>query len=254
MPAPNEVGVSMAQLYLHVKDVDSSKAFWITLGGMPTKLGAMDVVKFSGLMIILQQGDPSGGTVGSTVNHFGFVVPNVQAILAKLMTAGLKTQAGSRPQQGYVFTPDDLTRVEFAEDPTQSVPIAAQHIHFWVAPIGPNPGTPEDMQAWYLKVFGAKPGTFLSVTGAATPGGSDLPGIQLRFAKTDMATVATRGRMLDHIGFEVKNLEAFCKKAEANGVKFDPAYTKRSKLGISEAYTVDPWGTSIELTEGMGRL
>jgi predicted enzyme related to lactoylglutathione lyase len=60
--------------------------------------------------------------------------------------------------------------------------------------------------------------------------------------------------MLDHIGFEITNLEAFCKKAEASGVKLDLPFTKRPELGISMAYITDPWGTYIELTEGLNKL
>jgi hypothetical protein len=33
--------------------------------------------------------------------------------------------------------------------------------------------------------------------------------------------VTTKGRALDHIGFDVNNLQAFCKKPEASGIKLD---------------------------------
>jgi len=59
--------------------------------------------------------------------------------------------------------------------------------------------------------------------------------------------------MLDHIGLEVRNLEAFCRKLEANGVKFDARY-KKQPSGIATALLTDPWGTSIELTEGLNKL
>jgi hypothetical protein len=52
----------------------------------------------------------------------------------------------------------------------------------------------------------------------------------------------------------VKNLEAFCRKLEASGVKFDRPYTKVPQLGLSVAFLTDPWGTYIELTEGLDRL
>ena len=38
--------------------------------------------------------------------------------------------------------------------------------------------------------------------------------------------VGTRGRVVDHIGFEVKDLEAFCRKLEGMGIKLDRPYTK----------------------------
>jgi catechol 2,3-dioxygenase-like lactoylglutathione lyase family enzyme len=56
---------------------------------------------------------------------------------------------------------------------------------------------------------------------------------------------------MDHIGFEVKNLEAFCKKLEAQGVKFEIPYRDVPQLGLKIAFLVDPEGTRIELTEGL---
>ena len=38
---------------------------------------------------------------------------------------------------------------------------------------------------------------------------------------TRAALLPTKGQTLNHVGFEVKGLEAFCKKLEATGVKFD---------------------------------
>jgi hypothetical protein len=59
---------------------------------------------------------------------------------------------------------------------------------------------------------------------------------------------------MDYIGFEVKNLEAFCKKLEGNGVKFDKPYSKALHPGFASAQLTDPWGTSIELTEGLNHF
>ena len=67
-------------------------------------------------------------------------------------------------------------------------------------------------------------------------------------------TVGTTGRAIDHIGFEVKNLEAFTKKLEAQGIKLDRPYTKVPQLGIAIAFMKDPWGTNIEMTEGLADI
>ena len=139
---------------------------------------------------------------------------------------------------------DGLVRIEILENTQQSAPIAFDHVHFWLG----DAATLPQIQAWYAKTFGAK---------AAKRGQFDadfLPGVTLLFAKSDAATVPTKGRAVDHIGFEIKNLEAFCKKAEVEGVKFDMPFTKRPDLGISLAFITDPWGTYIELNEGLDRL
>jgi predicted enzyme related to lactoylglutathione lyase len=64
-----------------------------------------------------------------------------------------------------------------------------------------------------------------------------------------MPQVTTKGRVLDHIGFDVKNLEAFTKKFEAAGGKLDRPYTKNPQAGTALAFITDPWGTYIELNE-----
>ena len=48
------------------------------------------------------------------------------------------------------------------------------------------------------------------------------------------------GRALDHIDFDVNNLEAFCKKLEASGIKLDRPYSKNAN-GIGIAFIYDPW-------------
>ena len=63
--------------------------------------------------------------------------------------------------------------------------------------------------------------------------------------------VRTKGRSLDHIGFEVDNLEAFCKQLEAKGITLDRPYTRIDELDIAFAFLTDPDGTYIELTEGL---
>ena len=63
-----------------------------------------------------------------------------------------------------------------------------------------------------------------------------------------------RARAMDHIGFEVKGLEAFTKKLEAQGIKLTSPYRQVPALGISIAFITDPWGTYIELTEGLDKI
>ncbi len=122
-----------------------------------------------------------------------------------------------------------------------SVPVAHHHIHFFN-------GAVFETQDWYAKMFGAKKGKRGKFDAA------DLPGVNLSFSLSDTPVVGTKGRAMDHIGFEVKDLEAFTKKMEAAGVKFDVPYRKVPALGIAIAFFTDPWGTYVELTEGLNKL
>jgi hypothetical protein len=78
--------------------------------------------------------------------------------------------------------------------------------------------------------------------------------VSLNFSPSPIPVVGTQGRSLDHVGFEVKNLEEFCKKLEADGIKMAVPYRKVPALNISIAFITDPWGTYIELTEGLDKV
>jgi hypothetical protein len=132
---------------------------------------------------------------------------------------------------GYIYSPDDL-KIEILNSAKStaalgmsSVPpaspltgsIACDHIHFAV-----EESSVAEMQAWYARMFGAKAFFDPVRVGPGEPIRTDnLPGVNLKFSKSPDSPVPTKGRALDHIGFEVKNLEAFGKKLEASGVEFD---------------------------------
>ena len=180
----------------------------------------------------------SGGTEGTVINHVGFLVPNVQEAVAKWKAAGVAVAPGSneRIDQAWITTADGL-RVEILEDKNQTIPIRHHHVHFYVPQSAIS-----DMQAWYAKHFGAKPGMRGQFQAA------DIPGANLTFTKTDTPTVPTKGRILDHIGFDVKDLAAFAKKLEAAGIKLDQTIVTQP-TGAKLTFIHDPWGTSIELNE-----
>ena len=47
-------------------------------------------------------------SVGSVVGHIGFHVPDTNAAMARWKAAGLETEAGQNPGQGFVWTPDKM--------------------------------------------------------------------------------------------------------------------------------------------------
>jgi catechol 2,3-dioxygenase-like lactoylglutathione lyase family enzyme len=121
-----------------------------------------------------------------------------------------------------------------------ATPAANHHVHFYTTDV-------EATRAWYVHMFGATAGKRGPFEAA------DLPGVNLTFSKSEATLAGTKGRALDHIGFEVKNLEAFTKKLTEAGVKLDLPFTKVPSLNLNIAFLTDPWGTYIELTEGLDR-
>jgi len=239
----NEMGVTMGHYHMNSRDIEANKKILVAMGGTYKKNGNFDMVMFPNVVVFLNQGPgtppATGGSVGTVVNHFGFLVPNVQASIAKWRAAGVTVEPGGngRMDQAFVTTPDGV-RIEILEDKDQTVPIRNHHIHFYV-----QADEIPKIQAWYAKTFGAKPGMRGQNVAA------DLPGVNLSFSKTDMPAVSTKGHTLDHIGFDVKNLEAFCKKAQADGIKVDRPYALNAQSGTGICFISDPWGTSIELNE-----
>ena len=260
---PNGVGVAMGHLHYSVKDLEANRKFWIALGAQPMMMGTREVFKFPGVLVLLNQVDATAGTEGSVINHVGFQVQNTVKTLERLKALGYKTEKAPSGTLtvGSVYSPEE-ERIELLEDqsvnvkfvadgpansykppPPMTAPIALHHVHYYV---------PEsDVQAvkdWYVKLFGAVPGrrywTLNDFYAAA-----DLPGLNINVAPHEKQA-PLKGRRLDHIGFEVTNLEAFCKKLEASGVNLDRPYAK-NPTGLATAFFTDPWGVYVELTEGL---
>lgn len=244
LPAPNASGVAMGHLHFKVRDLEAHRKLWVdVLGATPGKLGNMLMMKIPGTILLFEPGQPTGGTNGSVVGHLGFKVRDLKGTLAKVRSAGIKvTREIPESRAAFLMGPDQV-EIELIEDPAISAPTVHHHIHFFNQAV-------DQTKAWYVKTFGAvggKRGKFEA---------ADLPGANLTFTESEKGAVTapTKGRALDHIGFEVRNLEAFTKKLEAAGVRFDVPYRKIPSLGIAIAFFTDPWGTYIELTEGLDRV
>jgi len=221
--APNDMGVTMGHWHLNSADVEANKKIFVGMGGTHIKAGVFDIVRFPGVIVMLNLRDakspPSAGTDGSVVNHVGFIVQNVQDSVARWKAAGVPVQPGNngRTDQAYVTTPDGL-KIEILEDKQQSVPIRHEHVHLFL----PEAAIPES-QAWYVKTFGAKP----SLRNQAPV--ADIPGVQMRFAKTATPADPTKGRVLDHIGFDVKDLQGFIKKQSRRHQNGPPLHADRHR-------------------------
>ncbi len=237
----NDAGLTMGHWHIASRDVQANKEIFVAMGGTPVTTGTNEAVIFPGVRVNLTLANTpgSGPSVGSTVNHVGFIVKNVQEQVAKWKASGVAVLPGNnnRVDQAFVVTPDGV-RIEILEDKTQEMPIRHEHVHFYL----PESEIPK-AQAWYAKTFGGRMGTRNNAPVV------DVPGGQLRFTRADTAQAPTRGRVLDHIGFDVKDLRAFIKKVEGEGIKLDEPYRKNEATGSAITYITDPWGTRVELVQ-----
>jgi catechol 2,3-dioxygenase-like lactoylglutathione lyase family enzyme len=271
LSAPNKAGVAMGHLHYVVRDVAANKAFWVALGGRSVLFnGTTEGIVFPDVVVLLRQGESTGGTEGSVVNHVAFRVKS----LAAIERAGFAVEYNAQyPGVASVHTPegerielfdDELaTNLDFTIDARQrppgtagvpqmqeqfaadavaerhnrkiAVPIIAHHIHLNV---------PQDQVAaakeWYATHFGGVRGKRWRYDAV------DLPGININISGVDTAQAPTRGRMLV-TSVSSSEPRGFCKQLEAAGVKFDQPYS--IAVGFGLAFLTDP-GATIELTEG----
>jgi hypothetical protein len=251
LPAPNAEGVSAGHHIFRAKDVDVANKFWTTLGGEPSALATIKLMKFPGVLLFISAPRVAAGTPappaqsipgnhGTTVEFISFKVKDLKASLAKWKAAGIE------PMEEYkdvtLLGPDDV-QVRIIEDKSLSVPIASDGVVMNVANVS-------EVSAWYAKWFGAK----LSRSGSDTIG--EIPGARIVFHETKDPIAPTKGHSLNLLGFEVKDLPAFVKKYQDAGGKFDGTGTiaTATAANLSVIQLTDPWGTSIEVSQGLAAV
>ena len=82
--------------HLNTTNMEAQKKFYAeTLGGVVVKVGTGDrqqeIIKFPNvLMFFRPMQAPTGGSIGTTVNHIGFSVPDLRPLVAKIKANGFK--------------------------------------------------------------------------------------------------------------------------------------------------------------------
>ena len=107
------------------------------------------------------------------------------------------------------------------------------------------------MQAWYAKVFGGFPGARQRVARPGVIQTDYFHRFNFSFSAGAGKLAPTRGRAIDHLGFDVKNIEEFQKHLAAQGLKFDAPPRQIPNIKTKVAFLTDPWGTYIEVTEAL---
>jgi catechol 2,3-dioxygenase-like lactoylglutathione lyase family enzyme len=239
LPAPNAAGVTSGHLHLVVRDPAAHRKLWVdVLGAQPVQSGSMEFLKIPGIFIALSKGEPAEGSEGSTLDHSAFRVRDLAGTSAALKAAGVPLTRDDSLEIVAIFP--DKVKVEFYPAPALAVPIEHFHVHFYAADV-------DALRAWYVQHFGAAMPTARNANAAG------VPGMSFSFRKVDAAQAATKGRSLDHIGFEVADLDAFGKKLAADGVVFESPIRNVPGIGLKIAFLIDPAGTRIELTEGLAK-
>jgi catechol-2,3-dioxygenase len=247
LPPPNDLGVRLGHIHLTVTDIDAHERFWVgAFGGRKVSNGPVSMIEFPGVYIMLQQGTPSGPPAGSIVDHFGFVLKDLAGARTRWTAAGVKFDVGrTNPNQGYVFGPDGV-RVEVFGDLSLPGPLSMDHIHLY-----PAEADIPAIQAWYARTLGGLPGKRQRVSQPGLIDCDYFHRFNLSFSASDTRRVPTKGRSIDHLGFDVRNLDELVAKLGAQGITLDSPPRLLPNSTTRVATLTDPWGTHIELTENL---
>ena len=252
LPAPNSAGVTPGHLHFVVPDPDAMTKAWVELfGAVPVKSANLTPLRIPGIYVIVsgarggRNGEPPAkplGTKGSVVDHVGFEVKDYDGLKAKAMAADMKWQEVTPDAQAFLTMPDDVI-LEIMANKDLPVPARFHHIHLAVP-------DPKAAQEWYMKEFGAGDGSRRNLPAAMFSTGE----VDMMKGRGAAAPTGTKGRALDHIGFDVADIDGMFARFKADGIDVGRGVTDAKQIGLKIGFVTDPNGTYIEITQGLRAL
>lgn len=210
-----------------------------------------NAVNCSGIEIVFETQAVLGGSQGTGLDHISFSVPDLAARMAEIEVVGVGGM-GVRLQRfddgatfrdipdffkvGFIFDPWG-TSIELVEDPDH---LGFHHIHL-------SSVDPEATLVWYQDVFGGEPALLKGLLD-----GLLFDDIWLLVSEHEEATPAsTQGRVLDHVGFVVPDLEAFATQLREQGVEFqqEPVLPENGRSKAKRAFLMGPDNVRLAVVE-----
>jgi lactoylglutathione lyase len=233
--------------HLHLSATSAQEAVnWYSkhFGGIPGSFnrGDADVVQYpvdrvfyDDLSVIFFEREPTGGSMGTGVDHIGFSMANVDEITANVLADGGE-QIGdfvefSGMKIAFVVDPWG-TKIELIDDPETR---GLHHIHL-------SSLKPRETLTWYQSIFGGEIVQWKGVLPAI-----NYSDVWLMVAQTSETVVPTQGRAMDHLGWASENLDDFGENLRLNGVEF--SMEPLSFRGIRISFIEGPDGVRIEVVE-----
>jgi len=239
-----ESGIAMGHVHLNVADIEAQQKFWVSqFDAKPLDSAGLQGVKVPGMLILFTRKAATHPSQRTVLDHFGFKVRSREEMVTNARASGYEITREFIGSEGfpnaYIVGPEGIT-IELREDLTQKLRAEAHHLHYLLPDF-------MDLRSWYLATFpmqASKRGPHPS---------ADIPGMNLTFANSNVRELGSKDGIIDHIGFEVRDLQAFCKKLKDQGVPVDIGPSGGGELGLPHAFVTDPKGVLIELTEGLAK-
>ena len=235
VPPFNAAGVTMGHHHLIVPDPAVHKKIWVeVLGAQASGNPGLEFLKLPGAFLILSQGNPSGGSEGTSFDHFAFAAREYDATRDKLAAAGVKiSNERTQGQKEFVAMFPDGVKVEFYEDKTLATPIYHHHLHFRTT-------DPDGLRAWYVKAFGAE----VKQDGNRTI--TSIPGAMLSFTRTDTCASGDPRAIPRSHRCQCEERQRILPETRRPGIQCE-----RPAGNTTIAMVTDPAGTRIEINQGL---
>jgi len=206
------------------------------LGAQPRRADDFaDRVRFNkgGVLLSFTKGATAKPSDGSSIDHLGFSVADVDAKMTELEAAGAKVLTPARDVPGLFrmgFVELWGTKLEIMHDPDL---MGLHHIHLRV----PDPDA--DMK-WFTETLGGERTKFKGHVE-----GVKYPELWVLMDKGEGET--STGHAIDHIGWRPQDMDAMFAHLKANNVKIirEPALSR----GLPTMMMEDPYGVRVELIQ-----
>lgn len=233
-------------LHLYVTDVELHADLWSELfSGEVVEKEGYTAVRIPGTHVFLTATDSVAPSHGTGVSFVGLEVADLDGVLeawaARGFEPGWMVEKARYPEGAnlaFLTFPDGLL-VMVRENEDLATTARMHGVHY-VTP------EPSDLQAWYGEMLGATP-----AAGHRDLEISNVPGAGLVFGPTESAPRPTEGSVIDHVGFEIDDMQDFADRLAAAGVEFVFGPRHIESLDIWVVFFVDPNGVTVELTEGL---
>ena len=236
----------------------AAKWYQELFGGELGKSGPFDAVYYGNDILKVREGEPTSGSGGTSLDHIGFSVADVEATLEECEAAGGKaipvhtdSASGAVVTARYVeaagftygFCEDPWgTRIEVIDDMDHGGAPGLHHVHVFSSDAAAT-------VAWYARQFGGEVVAFKGLAPLQSilyDNGGDQTWLVVTQAPGERT--GTDGTAVDHIGWHTTEYDPWLERLRANGVKFveEPRVLE---AGHRIAFVEGPEGTKIELVE-----
>ncbi len=203
---------SFTHVHLRTPDAGAAAEWYHTLVGgelRPSNGGMGSVSQAHGSISTMLDDANAESSSGSVIDHFGFAVADVPAMVEKARIMGARVV--SEPHAGFTANMIAMiedpwgTKVELLESPDYT---GIQHVHLVTEGA-------EAVRDWFVSVFG---GEYDPERGGDRIHAIRYDGIWVYLSESqDGATAPSRGRSLDHMGFSVSDMDEVVARVEASG-------------------------------------